>query len=180
MRVLVLGLGNRLLGDDAAGPLAIEALADEPTAGPAEIVWRDGGTLGLSLLPEIEAADALLVVDAARFDAPVGEVRRFEGAAMDAQLGGRKRSAHELALGDLLGAAALIGHLPARRALVAVQPAHTDVGLALSPEVAAAFPALCAAVRSTLTDWIGPTGGQAPGRADDAVTHRREECVDET
>jgi hydrogenase maturation protease len=48
--VLVLGLGNRLLCDDAAGPLAIERLAASHTTGGA--IFRDGGTIGLSLLPE--------------------------------------------------------------------------------------------------------------------------------
>lgn len=171
--VLVLGLGNRLLGDDAAGPLVVEALAGASTPAGIRVCWRDGGTLGLSLLPEIEAADALLVVDAARFGAPPGTVRRFEGAEMDAQLGGRKRSAHELALADLLGAAALVGRLSPQRALVAVEPASTAVGLDLSPDVARAFPRLCDEVRSALAEWTGAAGDRP------AAACSLEECVDE-
>jgi hydrogenase maturation protease len=179
VQVLVLGLGNRLLGDDAAGPLAIDALADQPAPAGHSVCWRDGGTLGLSLLPEIEAADLLIVVDAARFGAEPGTVRVFEGAAMDAQLGGRKHSAHELALGDLLGASALIGRLPPRRALVAVEPASTAVGLALSAPVARAFAPLCEAVRRALTGWAGAAPAAEP-RIPDGRPHGREECVDET
>ncbi|HMW22487.1 MAG TPA: hydrogenase maturation protease [Burkholderiaceae bacterium] len=181
-RALVLGLGNRLLGDDAAGPLVVEALAERHTPPGITACWRDGGTLGLSLLPEIEAADALLVVDAARFGAEPGTVRVFEGAAMDAQLGGRKRSAHELALADLLGAAALVDRLPPRRALVAVEPGSTAVGLALSAVVASAFAPLCEAVQRTLADWAGarpaPESAAEP-RNQDWRPCSREECVDE-
>ena len=149
--VLVLGLGNRLLGDDAAGPLVVDALAASGRAGSA--LLRDGGTIGLSLLPDIDDAAALIAVDAAEFDAPPGAVRVFEGAAMDRQLGGRKRSAHEVALFDLMAAAELCGRLPARRARVAVQPASTALGLEPTAEVAAAIPALCAAVQELVTRW---------------------------
>jgi hydrogenase maturation protease len=151
-RVLVLGLGNRLLRDDAAGPLAIDRLlAGGSLAGAADL--RDGGTMGLSLLPEIEDAAGFVAIDAARFGAEPGTVRVFEGQAMDAQLEGRKRSAHEVALADLLSAAALNGHLPVRRALVAVQPGSTELGLAPSPAVAQAIPHLCSAVHELMTRW---------------------------
>lgn len=172
-QVLVLGLGNGLLGDDAAGPRVIAAFADQPMPPDRTVRWRDGGTLGLSLLPEIEAADALLVVDAAYFGAVPGTVRRFDGTEMDAQLGGRKRSAHELALADLLGAAALVGRLPPRRVLVAVEPASTALGLELSPEVARAFPRLCDEVRAALDEWTGATAERP------AAARSLEECVHE-
>ncbi|MDE2297959.1 MAG: hydrogenase maturation protease, partial [Burkholderiales bacterium] len=91
--------------------------------------------------------------DAALFGAAPGTVRVFEGAAMDEQLGGRKRSAHEVALADLMAAAAFNGWLPARRALVAVEPASTALGLALTPAVDAALPRLCTAVNELLDRW---------------------------
>jgi hydrogenase maturation protease len=154
-RPLVLGLGNVLLGDDAAGPLAVQALARLPGADRMRL--RDGGTIGLALLPEIEAASAFIAVDAAQLDAAPGTVQVFEGLVMDEQLGGRKQSAHELALADLMGAAALGGRLPPRRALVAVEPADTALGLEPTPAVAAALPALVAAVEALVARW-------APGR----------------
>lgn len=153
--VLVLGLGNRLLGDDAAGPWVLAQLikADDLGAG---VVLVDGGTVGLALLPLIEDACALVVVDAARMGAVPGTVRVFEGPAMDALLGGPKDNAHEVALADLMAAAALRGTLPARRALVAVQPARVDMCVDLSPEVAAALPALGQAARALCQRWLQP------------------------
>lgn len=149
---LVLGLGNRLLCDDAAGPLVVDALS---AAGPgdARTLFRDGGTIGLSLLPEIEDAAAFIAVDAAALGAVPGTVLVFEGAAMDQQLGGRKRSAHEVALFDLMATAALNARLPARRALVAVEPASTALGLEPTPAVRAALPEMCRAVQALLTRW---------------------------
>lgn len=147
---LVLGLGNRLLGDDAAGPLVIERLAHAPTLSATLL---DGGTVGLALLPAIEDAAALVAVDAARFGAVPGTVRVFEAGAMDALLALNRRSAHEVALADLVGAAALTGRLPERRALVAVEPAQTEIGAGPSAAVAEALPAMCAAVERLLQRW---------------------------
>lgn len=151
VEVLVLGLGNRLLRDDAAGPLAVDLLLASPSEHRA--VFRDGGTIGLSLLPEIEQASDFIAVDAASFGAVPGTVRVFEGLAMDAQLGGRKRSAHEVALFDLMATALLNDRLPRRRALVAVEPASTALGPEPTPAVAAAIPQMCAAVNTLLAKW---------------------------
>lgn len=151
--VLVLGLGNRLLRDDAAGPLVVDRLAAAAMDCPDGVRYRDGGTIGLGLLPDIEDADAFIAVDAARFGAAPGTVGVFEGQAMDRMLCGTKRSAHEVALADLMGAAALQMRLPVRRALVAVEPADTGLGLDTSPEVEAALGQLCDEVKRLLACW---------------------------
>jgi len=147
-RCLVLGIGNRLLQDDAAGPLVMDSLAALDLPG---VRLLDGGTMGLSLLPEIEACEVLIVVDAARLQAEPGTVQVFENEAMDAQAMGRKQTVHEVALADLLGAAALQGLLPASRALVAVEPASTALGLAPTPAVQAALPQMVAQVQGLLS-----------------------------
>lgn len=176
--MLVLGLGNRLMGDDAVGPNVVDALAAEDDA-PDGVSWRDGGTMGLALLPEIESCDALVVVDAARYGLPPGVVQVFEGDEMDRRLGGRHHSAHELALSDLMGAAALSGGLPSRRALVAVEPADTGLNLSMSPAVSAAVPAMCDAVRALLTRWRTADAPPAPFPLPFESADRPEESVHE-
>jgi hydrogenase maturation protease len=56
-------------------------------------------------------------------------------------------------LADLMQAAELSGILPARRALVAVQPDVTTWGLAPTPAVAATVPAAVEAILTLLEDW---------------------------
>ena len=150
--VLVLGLGNRLMSDDAAGPLVIDRLAE---LARTDVVLRDGGTMGMSLLPEIEDADAIIAVDAARFGGAPGTVRVFEGNDMDSQVGGLKKTAHEVALADLMSAAAIQNMLPRRRALVAVEPEKVSLGLEPTQAVSAAIPQICAAVDAILARWRG-------------------------
>lgn len=60
-KTLVLGIGNSLLTDDGVGIHVIEALVPEASG---HLIIRDGGTIGLALLPEIEDADQLIAVDA--------------------------------------------------------------------------------------------------------------------
>lgn len=150
--ILVLGLGNTLLTDDGIGVHVIETLKAE-LASRSGVDVRDGGTLGLSLLPDVESADALILVDAAEVGGSAGDVRCFVGADMDRQLFGVKRTAHEVAAADLLDAAALTGRKPERRALVAVQPASTEWGLAPTGAVQSAIPTACAMVRELIERW---------------------------
>ena len=161
-RILVLGLGNRLLSDDAAGPLVIDMLEAKPDRkGGDLVVLRDGGTMGLSLLPDIEDASAMIAVDAASFGAKPGTVRVFEGEAMDRLLTGNKKTAHEVALADLMGAAAFNGLRPSRRALIAVQPHTTQVGLEPVPQVLAALPFMVAEVEKLIVRWLAEAEEQA-------------------
>ena len=60
--VLVLGLGNPLMGDDGAGLAALECIRRDFEFG-RNLELEDGGTLGLSLLPIVEDCAALLVLD---------------------------------------------------------------------------------------------------------------------
>lgn len=150
--ILVLGLGNTLLSDDGVGVHVIEALREEYD-GNLGVELRDGGTLGLALLPDVESSSALILVDAAECGGPAGDVRCYVGDDMDARLKGKKRTAHEVAAADLLDAAALTGLRPHRRALVAVQPSSTEWGLAPTPVVQSAIPAACEAVRTLITQW---------------------------
>lgn len=143
-RLLVLGLGNPLCGDDGLGVAAVAELARRYQLS-ARAVVLDGGTLGLSLLPFLEDAEDAILVDAVRADAPPGALVRLAGAdvrpAVEARL-----SVHQVGVADLVGAADLLGRLPRRLALVGLVPATLELGLGLSPVVAAALPALVAAV----------------------------------
>ena len=150
--ILVLGLGNTLLSDDGVGVHVVMSIGQSAEAEDG-VSYLDGGTIGLNLLPDVEAADGLILVDASEIGAAAGTVTVFEGAAMDAQLGGKKRTAHEVAASDLIATAKMLGRCPERRALVAIQPASVSWGLEPTEAVRAAIPEACAAVRSLTARW---------------------------
>jgi hydrogenase maturation protease len=153
MKILVLGIGNTLLCDEGAGVAAmrtLERLLDSRNG----IEFLDGGTLSFTLAVPIAACDALLVFDAAMLDGPPGTVAAFEGEAMDRFLGENRRfSVHEVGLLDLMTMTRLTGDLPEHRCLIAVKPAKLDWGEDLTPAVAAALPAMCAAATAQMSRW---------------------------
>lgn len=153
MRTLVLGIGNTLLSDEGVGVHAIQYLqrhhADMPDTN-----YIDGGTLSFTLAGLIEQAHNLIVIDATQLHAQPGTVRTFIGDEMDTFLNhNRKSSVHEVSLMDLLSIAALAEQLPARRALVGIQPQIVDWGEAPSVQVQAAIPDACAQVVSLIQAW---------------------------
>jgi len=152
-RVLVLGVGNPLMSDDGVGQRLLAALAGHLPALDG-VEYLDAGTLGFMLLPRVEQCDGLLALDAAQLDAPPGTVRVFEGAELDVFVRSPRCSVHELGLRDLLDAARLTDSLPARRALVGVQPAELGWGVALSPEVEVALPVAVSEARRLLDAWL--------------------------
>ncbi|MBI1175496.1 MAG: hydrogenase maturation protease [Sideroxydans sp.] len=152
-KTLVLGIGNTLLRDEGAGVHAIHMLAQR-MAGRDDIELMDGGTLSFMLAGAIEDAGQLIVIDAAQLDGEPGTTRVFEGAEMDAFVGGnRKRSVHEVSLIDLLMIARLADHLPEKRALIGIQPHDIDWGEAPSPSVAAAIQQACDHAMQLIEAW---------------------------
>jgi hydrogenase maturation protease len=142
--LLILGLGNVLCGDDGLGAAAVARLAREWTCPPGVFV-RDGGTLGLALVPLLEAARDVILVDAVRADATPGTLVRLEGEAVPAAALERL-SVHQVGVADLLGALAWRGRMPRRLVLLGLVPETIDLHLGRSPAIDAALPALVAAV----------------------------------
>jgi hydrogenase maturation protease len=150
-KTLVLGLGNILLSDEGVGVRVVERLQERYTF-PSDVQMLDGGTLGLDLMPYVESADRLLVVDALEMSAAPGTVARLEGEEVPASLG-LKISPHQMGLADLLAAARLCDCYPEELVLWGVQPGVMDVGLELSPSVAAQVETVADNVLAELSGW---------------------------
>lgn len=152
-RTVVLGIGNTLLTDEGVGVHVVERLrAESPDDGSIEFV--DGGTLSFTLADVMAGTDQLIIIDAAELDSPPGSVSLFENEKLDDYLGyGKRRSVHEVSLLDLLAITHLTGDLPARRALIGIQPHKVDWGENPCDEVAAAIPRACEMTRELIREW---------------------------
>jgi hydrogenase maturation protease len=139
-RVLVLGLGNVLCGDDGAGVVVVHRLLTEYEM-PEGVEVLDGGTLGMALLSLVSDADDLVLVDAVQADAPPGTLVFVEGDDVVPAVTDRL-SPHQIGVADLLAAARFLDRYPRRVVILGVVPETIELGLARTVAVEASLPRL--------------------------------------
>lgn len=151
-RVTILGVGNTLLADEGIGVHVVRRL-QSVAALPDGVELIDGGTLSFNLVPVIEAANRLIVIDAANLGGPPGFFDCFVGHELDRLLGQSKHTAHEIGLRELFDMARLDGRLPSHRALIGVQPQRIDWGEAPTEPVAAVLPQVADLAIGLAEEW---------------------------
>jgi hydrogenase maturation protease len=156
-KTLVLGIGNTLLSDEGVGIHVIDALRDlvpNLATDVHNIELMDGGTLSFTLADPIQSCQQLIVIDASELGQTPGSIEVYENESMDHFVTtGNKKSVHEVSLVDVLSIALLSGKLPARRALIGIQPQSIDWGDQPTKSVRDAIPLACQQVASLITRW---------------------------
>jgi hydrogenase maturation protease len=151
--VLVLGLGNTLLGDDGVGVHVVRRLSMD-AATPPWVRVVDGGTMGFRLTRLMGDAGHVLIIDAANISAAPGTIRLLDAQMLAAHVGrDKKSSAHEAGLADLLTLARLENFAPRHLAVLAIQPLTIDWRETLSEPVEKAVNPACEMIRTTILDW---------------------------
>ena len=144
--ILVLGIGNVLMGDEGVGVHVIRHL--EKLAMPPGIELLDGGTGSFLLLDPMQRARRIILIDATLDERPPGTVRRLTPRFSSDYP--RTLTAHDIGLKDLLDAFYLLGR-PVDVTLLAVSiPSLQEVGLELHPDVAAQVPKIADLVMQEL------------------------------
>lgn len=159
MAVLVLGIGNAVMSDDAFGVRVVAELQRQFQF-PPEVEIVDGGTLGLDLLPRFEGVVQLLIIDALEMGAAPGTVFRLAGEQVPRAFAS-KLSVHQMGVQDLLAVAELQGNLPAELVVWGVQSGSIEMSLELTPAVATAVATVVEAVAVELADWGFPAARAA-------------------
>ncbi|NDL62254.1 HyaD/HybD family hydrogenase maturation endopeptidase [Enterobacteriales bacterium SAP-6] len=167
MAILVLGIGNLLLSDEAVGVRVIEALERGFTFTPA-IDILDGGTSGMELLETMSGRDHLIVADAVLAGKSPGDVVVLRDGDVPAFLT-QKLSPHQLGLADALMALRLLDEFPRRLTLVGVEPQSLAMHIGLTDRVSQALePALgqviAALEHSGVTVTARALNATGPGR----------------
>ncbi|MFZ3332192.1 MAG: hydrogenase maturation protease [Candidatus Acidiferrales bacterium] len=147
---VVIGVGNTILSDEGVGVHAARLLESDPRV-PTGVTILDGGTMGLELVPYASDASRVLLLDAMNSGNTPGTLARLTGSDLLGTTGGR--SAHQLGVADLIGALFLVSTAPQDIVVLGVQPAYTDWGTSLSPEVQAALLPLVDAALAQLQLW---------------------------
>jgi hydrogenase maturation protease len=148
---LILGVGNLLASDEGVGIHVIQRLQAEYQF-PEEVQLLDGGTLGMDLLFYLENVCHLLLIDAVETGQPPGTLIRLAGDEVPAFFS-LKMSPHQVGVPDMLFAAKLRDLYPQEIVLWGVQPDSLEIGLELSPPVAAQLETLVGKVMEELVRW---------------------------
>lgn len=148
MQTLVLGIGNLLLGDEGVGCRCVEELERRYLL-PDGVECLDGGTAGFELLPLVEDAHTLLLIDAVQDGREPGSVILVEDEQVP-RLMLTRTSPHQVGICEVLGTAELIGRMPKRLLLFGVEPKTLSVGIGLSEEAGQGLEKVLDAVVATL------------------------------
>jgi hydrogenase maturation protease len=151
-KVLVLGLGNKLMGDEAAGIEVINYLENNGVAN--EVCYLDGGTGTFDLLDPMKRAKNIILVDASiNNDSKPGTITRLVpkfSADYPISLSG-----HELGLKDLLNAFYLCGGSDERVILYAISiNLPDDLKIGLSPEIEQVIPIVAKKISDEVNSYL--------------------------
>jgi len=159
--LLILGIGNVLMGDEGAGVYVVRRLALEPL--PANVRCLDGGTGSFQILEPMQQAGRIILIDATVDGNPPGTLRRltprFSSEYPPAL------TAHDIGLKDLLDAAYLLGGpLDVTLFTISIDPLQ-GMGMELSPAIAARIDEIARTILEEVSKF-----------AEQAERERREAC----
>ncbi len=136
-KVLILGVGNLLLGDDGFGVHLINSLAE--ISFPPNVRLLEAGTVSHQLIPLLREIDHLIIIDVVEAGDAPGSIFRF--SPQDMQFSKEQMvSLHQISLIDVLMMAEMTGGRP-KTIIIGVQPKDVSSwSLELSDEVRAVIP----------------------------------------
>jgi hydrogenase maturation protease len=140
MRAVVLGIGNTILSDEAAGVRTVEAL-EQAYQMPDNVLVIDGGTSGMEMIEDLSDLDFLLVIDVVLTGAAPGTLVKIAGAEIPVFFRD-KLSPHQIGLPDVLASLELLDAIPKEIVVLGVEPISLELGLDMTPTVAATIPEL--------------------------------------
>ena len=134
--ILILGVGNYLLGDEGVGVHFIKYLEKQEL--PKNVHLLDGGTGGYYLMPYMEKYGAVIMIDATIDGEQPGHFRMIRprfSSDYPPQL-----SAHDIGLKDMIEGMMLLGTLPDLYLMAISIFDYDKLSLQLTKEIEDAFP----------------------------------------
>jgi hydrogenase maturation protease len=145
-KILVLGVGNYLMGDEGIGVHVAHRLLKENLPSHVDIV--DGGTGGFHLLGHFEGYDTIILVDATLDSNPNGTIRLIKPRfAHDFP---KAMSTHDIGLKDMVSALQLLGKMPMIHLFVVSIESLQQQGIELTTEIENIVPELIGKIKNLL------------------------------
>ena len=139
--ILVVGVGNTIMGDDGLGVRALDELKSRPL--PHGVDTLEAGTALVDALPDLTRYDKVVFLDAVAADGRSVQIVREPAVSGFPPSG---LSLHEMGIAEALRLQLLVdGELP-EIVVMGLKPKRIGMGTELSPDVAAGIPQLVTAV----------------------------------
>lgn len=151
--VLILAVGNLLMGDEGVGVHTLRALEHQTPIPGTRLL--DGGVAGINLLEDIQRAKVVIMIDATRDGRAAGTITLLHPETIGAIPQGL--SSHDFGLKDLFAAAALLGPMPEVHLFTVSVETVRPMCLELSAPVAAAIPETIRRVRGLAVQLVAET-----------------------
>jgi hydrogenase maturation protease len=136
MDILILGIGNVLMGDEGIGVHSIQYLENQTF--PSNVRLLDGGTGGFHLLEYLQIYKKIIMIDATMDGSHPGTIKVIKPKfSTDFP---KALSAHDIGLKDLVESAALLGSLPEIHLITVAITKIQSMTMELSPEISSTFP----------------------------------------
>jgi hydrogenase maturation protease len=152
MTWILIGVGNRDRGDDAAGPMVCDRVQARLGAGAIRTFVCEGSILDLAL--HWEHDDHVIIVDAMQPGAEPGRIVTVD-ATVEALPTPGAVSTHEIDVTVAIELARAIGRMPERLLLIGIEAAQSDWASLPSASVDAAIDVVVGTI-------VGKVGGAQP------------------
>jgi len=142
-KILVLGIGNTLLGDEGVGVHAVRMLEDFEM--PHNVTLLDGGTAGFDLMSWLQDHEKVIILDATMNDTPAGTIDLlYPKFSKDFP---NSLSAHDVGLRDLIEGMHLLGNAPKLFLFTVSVKNVQELNLEMAEPVKSCLPDLCNRVK---------------------------------
>jgi len=152
--VLILGIGNILMGDEGVGCRVVQYIQSRPL--PEGVACLDGGTGSFHLLEAMQQAGHVVLIDATADGNPPGTVTRLT-PRFSADYP-RTLTAHDIGLKDLLDAFHLLNQQPAVTLFAVSITPPGEMSTELSPEIRAKVENIAEEVLKEVHRLLGAQG----------------------
>ena len=149
-RILVLGIGNYLMGDEGVGVHVVQAMSKENLPDFVDIV--DGGTGSFDLMPILSQYPLVIFVDATMDFRPPGTIDvLYPKFASDFP---SVLSAHDVGLKDMIDALEFKGELPKIILITVSIKGMIPMSIELTPEVKDALPKVSEQIKEIINKVV--------------------------
>jgi hydrogenase maturation protease len=157
MRIVLIGIGQSLRGDDGAGPASVQYwekhYSKKFTGPPIQVVYAD--TPGLAILDFLVDADIAVFADSIQSGKSPGTITILDPVPVVHATTSSAKSAHGIGLLETLAIAHHSGQpLPSRLILVGIEAVQFEMGKGIDPSVQTAIPKAAKAIQESLVRLI--------------------------